>query len=172
VDLTILLTGSAVGVIGAALLNGFWNRRAAKKLPKTEMRADAYWDFVVHLVSASASNVTGALPNTLNSPALVEIKARLLLFGESNVVSAVSTFPAQHTALNTESAITDFARVVCEMRKSLLTGTARELLRVSVDSCQARQSGITIRSTRIRSKQAGRALASGLVRQQKQQTTR
>src|SRR5215470_3182375 len=108
-------------MVDAALLNGFWNRRAAKKLPKTEMRADAYWDFVVHLVSASASNVTKTLPNTINSPALVAIKARLLLFGESNVVSAVSTFPAQHTALNTESAITDFARVVCEMRKSLLT---------------------------------------------------
>ena len=120
-DLTILLTSSVVAAVGGALLNGFWNRRTAKKTPKTEMRADAYRDFVVHFVSASSSDVAGVAPNNPNSPAFVEIKARLLLFGESNVVSEVSAFLTKHEALDSKS-VEDFVRVVCEMRKSLLTG--------------------------------------------------
>ena len=126
-DPTILLTSTVVGAIGAALLNGFWNRRAAKKVPKTEMRADAYRDLVVHLVSTSSSGVTGAPPNTASGATLIEIKARLLLFGESDVVAAVAAFLTKHPALDSESAITDFVKVVCSMRKSLLTGHGDEV---------------------------------------------
>lgn len=124
---TILLTSSVVAAIVAALLNGFWNRRAAKKGPKTEMRADAYRDFVVYLVSSSASNGTGGPLSTTNSPAFVEIMARLLLFGESNVVSAVSTFLTEFPKLNAKDANTAFVSVICEMRKSLLTGHGAEV---------------------------------------------
>ena len=120
--LTILLTSSVVAAVGAALLNGFWNRQAAKKTPKTEMRADAYRDFVVHLLSASFSDVAGVAPNNPNSPTFIEINARLLLFGESNVVSEVSAFLTKHTELDSKIAVKDFVKVVCEMRKSLLTG--------------------------------------------------
>lgn len=126
-ELNAVLTSSVIAGIGAALLNGFWNRRAAKKIPKTEMRADAYRDFVVHLVSANPSDVAGAHLNNTNSLALAEIKARLLLFGESNVVSAVSAFLTSHTALNGESAVAAFVKVVCAMRKSLLTGHRGEV---------------------------------------------
>jgi hypothetical protein len=124
-DSTILLTSSVVAGISAALLNGYYNRRAAKKIPKTEMRADAYRDLVIHFVSGGWSS--RAAPANNGNASLVEIKARLLLFGESHVVGAVSNFLNHHQALNTDSAVQEFGTVICEMRKSLLTGYKNEV---------------------------------------------
>jgi hypothetical protein len=132
VNADILLTSSVIGATVAgtvtALLNSYWNRQAAKKLPKTEMRADAYRDFAVYLFSAISPDSAGTDGKSSRSASLLEIKARLLLFGESNVVAAVCALLARHAALNTDAAVGDILKVVCEMRKSLLTGYAQDVV--------------------------------------------
>jgi hypothetical protein len=120
-DVGLLLSSSVVGALVGALLKGLWDRRAAKKEPKTEMRAEAYRDFVIYVVStARTSSVPPMEGSAVAKPD--EIKARLLLSGESDVVAAVSHFLSRHATLDSENAIADFTTVVCEMRKSLLTG--------------------------------------------------
>jgi hypothetical protein len=119
--LSALLTSSVIAGIIAAVLNGFWNRRAAKKAPKTQMRAEAYRDFVVHIVSASPQS-SATFSDGFSNTDLHKVIAKLLLFGEGNVVRAVSTFLNRHAAINSECAAKDLADVVCEMRKSLITG--------------------------------------------------
>lgn len=121
---TLLLTSSVIGAVVAALLNGYWNRRAAKKAPKTEMRAEAYQDLVVFMLrdrSLPASTSTSDHGQG-HSGTLAEITARLVLFGESEVVSATSTYLGAHGDLTDDRAVADFVPVVCAMRKSLLTG--------------------------------------------------
>ena len=85
-----LLGSSAAGAILGTILKGFWDRNSAKKAPKTESRAIAYQDFVVYVVSRS--QVMPPPEKALTKLALNEIKARLILFGESKVVNAISRF--------------------------------------------------------------------------------
>jgi hypothetical protein len=117
-----LATSTVVGVIIGALLNGAWNRRSAKKVPKTEMRAAAYRDFVAHVISHTSSQNTASNKGYVPNSGLDDIKARLVLFGESNVVSTVAQFLSQHRTLNNADARIKFTEVICQMRKSLLTG--------------------------------------------------
>jgi hypothetical protein len=90
------------GIIGA-FLNGFWNRRAAKKAPKTQMRAEAYRDFVVYMVSVASPQSSATVSDGFSSTDLDKVIARLLLFGEGNVVSAVSTFLGRHAAVDNDA---------------------------------------------------------------------
>jgi hypothetical protein len=111
----------AAALIGAcaALLVGLasprLNRRAAKKGPKTEMRARAYGDFVVYQMQRPPSAEAAGAP----TPELNEILGRLLVFGESRVLSAVASF-----IKNPEQC--DLADVIVKMRVSVQTGAAEE----------------------------------------------
>lgn len=112
---------TALIAVGATLLGLFigpqLNRRVAKKGPKTEMRARAYEDFVAYYLRpeppAAGAGVHG---RDLN-----DILARLLVFGESEVISAVAAF------LNNPEKC-DLADVIVKMRASVLTGQAEELI--------------------------------------------
>jgi hypothetical protein len=116
-----IATSSAAGAIFGSLLNGFWTRRSAKKQPKTQMRAEAYRDFVVYVARALHPRQQTASESDSDVD-FGDIKARLLLFGESNVVKAASEFLTTHRAVTSEVSRKAFALVVREMRASLLTG--------------------------------------------------
>lgn len=116
-----VLGSSLVGTVVGAALKTIWDRRAAKKVPKTQMRADAYRDFIVYAVS-HGDQVAGTANAVLTTEAEYRnVAARLLLFGESEVVKAVSRL-TEHRSLATPAAMADFSMTVGAMRKSLLTG--------------------------------------------------
>lgn len=111
-----MAASSAGGALVGSLLNSWWGRRSAKKVPKTEMRAEAYEDFVVYFVAAESDLE------------LHKVKARLMLYGESAVVVAAADFLSSHGALGSNPANEAFLRVVREMRTSLLTGDGSRVM--------------------------------------------
>lgn len=119
-----LLIGSSVlaAIIGAAL-KGLLDRRAAKKETKTERRADAYHDFLLHI--ARKKNKTFS-PETHGD--LLDIQARLVLYGESGVVTAAAKLLQTPDPLSPE-AEPELSAVIGEIRKSLLTGHGPEVLK-------------------------------------------
>lgn len=141
-DVGTLLGSSVISAFGGAFLKGLWDRSAMKKGPKTEMRAEAYRDFVVHVVSTA--HASSSEPSTVDSTGAVpnELRARLLLSAESGVVAAVRHFLSRHATLDDETAVADFTAVVCEMRRSLLTGhslTVAEDIRVLLSPASVRK---------------------------------
>ena len=121
--LTAIAGSTLVGTIVGSVLQALWDRRAAKKTPKTEMRTNAYLDFVVHFLTHRV-HVAAPLPaaDTGSTTSLEEIKARLLVFGEKKVVIAVGTFLGHHNAIDSDAARQEFRNVIRQMRKSVLTG--------------------------------------------------
>jgi hypothetical protein len=115
-DWKLLLGSSVVGAVVGAILKAIWDRRTDKKGPKTEMRAEAYRDFIVYVV-----RMANGQPAAPNDGDFHEIVARLLLFGESAVVNAAAQLVKQKS-LASRQAQQDLGLVVQEMRKSLLTG--------------------------------------------------
>lgn len=112
------------GILGAAvgsILKGMWDRRLAKKEPKTEKRAKAYEDFVVYFM-------TGGAHTTDSPPTLNEIKARLVVFGESEVVNKASNFLKNYSSLKSDEAREAFCGVVAAMRESVKTGAGNEVV--------------------------------------------
>jgi hypothetical protein len=112
------------GILGAAVgsvLKGIWDRRLAKKEPKTEKRAEAYKDFVVYFMTSGGQTEK-------SSPALNEIKARLVVFGESEVVNEASVFLKNHSSLESNDARVAFCKVVAAMRESVKTGASEKVL--------------------------------------------
>jgi hypothetical protein len=93
-------------------------------MPKTDRRAQAYQDFVTHILSAEAfaPSVEGI---TVTANDLNDIKARLIVFGESEVVCEVAKFLGKHQDLNSNDARHDFGEVIRAMRKSVATGSGQ-----------------------------------------------
>ncbi len=82
--------------------------------------AEAYRDFVVYMVRfAQRSTETGS---EFVGPDFCDIKARLLLFGESAVVNSVSHVLASHRTVTSDAARREFAEIVKQMRQSIITG--------------------------------------------------
>ena len=101
---TLSLSG---GVIGACL-KGFWDRQGEKKKPKTELRAKAYEDFILQVISD---------PRHENKNSFMEVRAKLMVYGETKVLMALSEYyKVQNPDLH------DLHPVIIAMRKSLLTG--------------------------------------------------
>jgi hypothetical protein len=119
--------GALVGAVIGILLKGLLDRRLAKKAPKTDRRAQAYQDFVAHVlaVDSSASGVGGV---TVAAHDLNSIKARLIVFGESEVVCEVANFLNKYRDLKTGEAKRDFGEMIRAMRTSVATGSGREVI--------------------------------------------
>jgi hypothetical protein len=121
-DIATVLSSSLVGTVIGAVLKTIWDRRAAKKAPKTQMRAEAYRDFILYVVENAEASESTRVDSALGTRSeFHKITARLLLFGESEAVKAAAQL-AQHRTLATPEAMHAFAEAVREMRKSLLTG--------------------------------------------------
>ncbi|HEX8558054.1 MAG TPA: hypothetical protein VF668_08140 [Pyrinomonadaceae bacterium] len=119
--------GALVGAVIGAVLKGLLDRRLAKRAPKTDRRAQAYQDFVTHMLSAEAP-APGAEGAAAASSHLNGIKARLIVFGESEVVCEVARFLCKHQDLNSPDAKQDFGEVIRAMRKSVATGSGAAVL--------------------------------------------
>ena len=134
-DFKVLLAALSLlgGIIGATL-KAWWDRRAEKKKPKTETRAQAYEEFVAFFLISTAS------PES-RMDELARINARILVFGESKVVKAVTEFLKKLDLEHSVdcSTLRGLVPVIKEMRSSLLTGhkwiepTIQELLNLQVN---------------------------------------
>lgn len=114
-----------LGILAGAILNNFWSRNSAKKTPKTQMRAEAYRDFVVHILHTLAERPDIVLSADSK---LREILARLIIFGDSNVVSAVNKFLNKNEESNDTDFRHRFSEVVRAMRRSLVTGSDENVI--------------------------------------------
>lgn len=76
-----VVSSSLIGGIVGAWMKGLYDRNVAKKAPKTSMRAEAYKDFVIY-----------ALAKTQSPDKLDELKARLIVSGESKVVKELAKY--------------------------------------------------------------------------------
>jgi hypothetical protein len=101
---TLSLTG---GIIGACL-KGFWDRQGEKKKPKTELRAKAYEDFILQVISD---------PKHKDKTSFMEVRAKLMVYGETKVLTALSDY---YKVKNPN--LQNLHPVIIAMRKSLLTG--------------------------------------------------
>lgn len=101
---------TAAAALAGVLIAQFLTRRAARRAPKTELRARAYGDFVAYYMGHAARGTDAGK----SCPELNGILARLLVYGESEVLSAVSVFL-------TSSDQCDLADVIAEMRGSVRT---------------------------------------------------
>ena len=121
-----IVSGSFFGAVAGTVLKGFFDRRLAKKEPKTDRRAEAYKDFVIYFMtySVEADDKNSSI-ELLN---LNEIKSRLIVFGETCVVNQVSEFLASNQNLSSLKAKQEFCEVIRQMRKSVKTGAEKDLM--------------------------------------------
>jgi len=119
-----ILGSSLFGGILGAFLEGYINRNTAKKEPKTDRRAEAYKDFTVYFVVAQTlkdNEKIDTQPCNLN-----EIKARLAVFGETEVINAAAKFlELPNESKNRKKA---FCEVIKAMRESVQTGARDEVM--------------------------------------------
>lgn len=102
-DLGVLLGSSLIAAVCGGLVTGYWSRRAAKKVPKTERRASAYEEVAVRLVS-ECLDAGARTPLLLDDRPFRDAVARVFLFRESSVVSALSSF-LKHRSVNRDEAV-------------------------------------------------------------------
>jgi hypothetical protein len=94
------------------MLAAVLDRCAEKKKPKTESRAKADGDLLVSVLQDPAGS---------EAPAFREIRARLMVFGETNVLSALADYDK-----NKSETRHHLLPVILEMRESLLTGHKKD----------------------------------------------
>lgn len=103
-----LATLSLAGGVLGATLKAIFDRRADKKKPKTDNRADAYEDFIIQVISD---------PDHKKKAEFLAVRARLLVYGETNVLAALSKYYASDS-----SDLQCLVPLIVEIRKSLVTG--------------------------------------------------
>jgi hypothetical protein len=123
---TTVVTSSVIAGFVTATLTQFLIRRAAKKAPKTTERAKAYEALVVHLWQRSDG--VQYQRQECDEPEFRAILAKVALYGESNVINAIAEFFASHSSTPSVAQAPSVTQIVCEMRKSILTGTGSEVL--------------------------------------------
>jgi len=103
-----------VGVIVGAVLQ-FWLGRAADLRRQTEVRrAEAYVDYLRSVVDAAHQRMPEDLGAALRAAA--DAKARIVVFGSTEVIKALAQFEDTGPVLNTPGSIEAFARVASAMR--------------------------------------------------------
>ena len=118
-------TFAFLGAIAGSVLKGYFDRRLAKKEPKTERRAQAYEDFATYFIAGGGDgDDKNSSAKSLN---LKEIIARLVVFGESDVVSEAAIFLTIYDKLDETKAKKAFSNVISAMRKSVRTGAGNKL---------------------------------------------
>ncbi len=121
-----ILGSSFLGAVVGSVLKGVWDRRLARRVPKTDRRAEAYKDFAIYFIAHISMDAKDRLKTP--APNLNDIKARLVVFGESEVVCAVTNFLKTHQSLNTPPARKAFCEVIKVMRGSVRTGASDKVM--------------------------------------------
>ena len=109
-----------LGVILGAFLQGFFNRKNQKVNNLSELQNKAYSDFLnsvskiaVAQRSSKRSEVTAELSN------LADAKARICVYGASNVVKFLAIFIREGGTLQTEREILCFTHLCTEIRRAV-----------------------------------------------------
>lgn len=118
---------SLIGASAGIFLTKALDRRTAKKTPKTLERAKAYEAFVLHFAPLIQEGQMIHQPDCEEE--LRKIIARLALYGESNVVEAVSDFfLAYRSPGQAAQTMAHLIAVIRAMRKSLCTGKDEDVM--------------------------------------------
>lgn len=115
------------GVVIGTLVKGKLDRHAAKLSPKTTGRAEAYRDFVKYVLA----NPDLSSANAGVDPNLKDVVARLIVFGDKEVLAAMDDFLLRHRTLQSGEGCAAFARVVTAMRASLVTNSGEHVEKLS-----------------------------------------
>jgi len=109
-----------IGVIAGALLQAFFNRKNQKAHHLSELQNSAYSDFLnaaSKIAVAQRNDQRNLVTNELSN--LADAKARICVYGDSNVVNHLASFLREGGTLQTEQEILSFTRLCLEIRKSV-----------------------------------------------------
>lgn len=118
---------AAISLIVIAFINYKLNRRSDKKSKKTEMRTQAYADYVA-AISELAQQHHKCNPDLSESRAkLASAKTCIAIFGHRSVVEAIAKFDENFSVLNSEDALDSFVDIVSAMRQRSISVEENEV---------------------------------------------
>jgi hypothetical protein len=103
-------------------------RRAARKLPKTQERAKVYEALATRLCKMHQSRQIHSAASDAEDAELCTLLVSLAVYGESNVVVAVSEALKQCREQERRLSADELVKVLKAMRASLRTGTGDDLM--------------------------------------------
>ncbi|HEX6912738.1 MAG TPA: hypothetical protein VF142_20190 [Longimicrobium sp.] len=122
-ELISALATAFLGAVLGSMLKGKWDRRVARRQPKTMGRAQAYEAFLAHMLAhAQPPNATKA------DQGLTHAVSRLILYGESEPLCAATDFMLKHRALDSDAARAALKEVAGAMRRSLKASSHDEVM--------------------------------------------
>ena len=129
------LSGVIGALIGAVATYWFGLRGEASKNYK-KLRTDAYVDFIHAVAVMAAANRSKDETKAAETSALAaDAKARIAIYGSRAVANGLAEFFLHHGVLNSEPALSSFARVIALMRaetpggkEELESSTLRQLV--------------------------------------------
>ena len=115
----IAIAGSLLGVVIGALLQSYFNRRNQKDTRLDEWRNSAYADFLNAVSAVATAQRHGKRDVVTEQLArLSDAKARICVYGDTNVIHEIAEFWRHGATLQTESEILSFTRVCLAIRES------------------------------------------------------
>uniref|UniRef100_UPI003565957B hypothetical protein n=1 Tax=Immundisolibacter sp. TaxID=1934948 RepID=UPI003565957B len=122
----IAIASSLFGIVVGALLQSYFNRRNQKDTRLDEWRNSAYADFLNAVSAVATAQRHGKRDVVAEQLArLSDAKARICVYGDTNVIHSIAEFWRHGATLQTESEILAFTRVCLAIRAS--AGAAGEI---------------------------------------------
>lgn len=143
----IAIAGSLFGVVIGALLQSYFNRRNQKNTRLDEWRNSAYADFLNAVSAVATAQRHGKRDVVTEQLArLSDARARICVYGDTNVIHNIAEFWRNGATLQTESEILAFTRVCLAIRKSagapgLIHSPDISQLLFSIDVCDTKTPG-------------------------------
>lgn len=107
---------ACISAVIVSYINYKLGRRTDKKSKKTEMRTNAYADYVGAISEISIHSKAQQIDKE-SLAKLTDAKTRIVIYGHYSVVKALAEFDSKYTKLDSEQAFDSFANIVFHMRQ-------------------------------------------------------